>query len=73
MEITCEKDVRIVRDCAPSDIQECDGVRIDYADWWFCARPSGTEPIARLALEARTDYLLSRRIEALSSLFKRLT
>jgi phosphomannomutase len=69
VEITCEKGGRIERECGPSDIDDCDGVRLDYEDWWMCVRPSGTEPIARLALEARTDRMLTERTEFLSDLF----
>ena len=53
-------------------IAGCDGVRVDYEDWWFCVRPSGTEPIARLALEARTEEMLERRTGILSDTFVRL-
>ncbi len=68
-EITCERDAALLRRCTPEDVETCDGVRMDYADWWFCVRPSGTEPIARLALEARSDAMLSERTEDLSALF----
>ncbi|MHC4592499.1 MAG: hypothetical protein ACYS8L_07385, partial [Planctomycetota bacterium] len=71
LEITCEKDGRILRDCAQSDLRESDGVRADYPDWWFCVRPSGTEPIARLALEARSPGLLQERAAELSALFEK--
>ncbi len=68
-EITCEKDAVLLRRCTPGDVEACDGVRLDYADWWFCVRPSGTEPIARLALEARSEAMLAGRTEELTSLF----
>lgn len=35
-----------------------DGVRVDYDDWWFLVRPSNTEPVLRLVVEARTKKLL---------------
>jgi phosphomannomutase len=47
-----------------------EGARVDYEDWWFCVRPSGTEPIARLALEARSEELLAGRRAELSALFE---
>jgi phosphomannomutase len=31
-----------------------DGLTVDYGDWWFNVRPSNTEPLLRLNLEART-------------------
>jgi phosphomannomutase len=71
-EITCERDGRIARQCDAEAAQDCDGVRVDYPAWWFCARPSGTEPIARLAVEARSKELLDKMTNMLSSLFTRL-
>ncbi len=32
-----------------------DGARIDYEDGWLLIRPSGTEPIARIFAEAKTE------------------
>jgi phosphomannomutase len=37
-----------------------DGITIEYDDWWFNVRPSNTEPLLRLNLEARTPELLER-------------
>ncbi len=33
---------------------DIDGVRIENDDWWILFRPSGTEPIMRITLEAHT-------------------
>jgi phosphomannomutase len=49
-----------------------DGLRVAYADWWFNVRPSNTEPLVRLNVEARDpermraerDRLLARMDEA---------
>jgi phosphomannomutase len=35
-------------------ITDLDGVKIDYPTWWFNVRPSNTEPVLRLNLEAKT-------------------
>lgn len=43
------------------EMDRLDGIRIDYADWWFNVRPSNTEPLLRLVLEARTPELLAAR------------
>jgi phosphomannomutase len=37
---------------APQD--RLDGLTVDLGDWWFNLRPSNTEPLLRLNLEART-------------------
>jgi phosphomannomutase len=72
LEMTCEKRGGILRRCGLADIEDSDGVRADYADWWFCVRPSGTEPIARLSLEARSEGELAERTDWLSGLFEKL-
>ena len=35
-------------------IDELDGVTVDLGDWWFNLRPSNTEPLLRLNLEAKS-------------------
>jgi phosphomannomutase len=42
-------------DVAPDAVQDrLDGLTVDVGDWWFNLRPSNTEPLLRLNLEART-------------------
>jgi phosphomannomutase len=44
-----------------------DGLTVEFDDWWFNCRPSNTEPLLRLNLEARDDALMaSKRDEVLS-------
>lgn len=43
------------------DISWLDGLRIEFADWWFNVRPSNTEPLLRLNLEAKTPELLEMK------------
>lgn len=40
---------------------ELDGLSVEYPDWWFNLRASGTEPLLRLNLEARTPELLEEK------------
>lgn len=40
-----------------AEIDELDGVTFTYADYWFNVRPSNTEPVLRLNLEADTPEL----------------
>jgi phosphomannomutase len=35
-----------------------DGLTVEYGDWWFNVRPSNTEPLLRLNVEARTPEVL---------------
>jgi phosphomannomutase len=36
-------------------IDRTDGLTVEHPDWWFNLRPSNTEPLLRLNVEARTD------------------
>jgi len=68
-EIACEVDGFIRRQCRPEVVDASDGVRVDYPAWWFCVRPSGTEPKARLMLESRQQHELAHRRAELEELF----
>lgn len=46
---------------ANGKLNELDGIRIDYDDWWLNVRPSNTEPKLRLNLEARTEELMKEK------------
>ncbi|MGH2740181.1 MAG: phosphomannomutase/phosphoglucomutase [Actinomycetota bacterium] len=41
-----------------------DGLTVEYVDWWFNVRPSNTEPLLRLNVEARTPELLEEKTRA---------
>ncbi|MFN2388684.1 MAG: phosphomannomutase/phosphoglucomutase [Actinomycetota bacterium] len=41
-----------------------DGLTVEYDDWWFNCRPSNTEPLLRLNLEARTAAAMEERLDA---------
>ncbi|MEA2452375.1 MAG: phosphomannomutase [Actinomycetota bacterium] len=46
-----------------------DGLTVEYQDWWFNCRPSNTEPLLRLNLEARTPELRDEKVaEVLSAI-----
>ena len=47
-----------------------DGLTVEFDDWWFNVRPSNTEPLLRLNVEARTDELLRRRTDELLALIR---
>jgi phosphomannomutase len=48
-------------------INELDGIRIDFEDWWFNVRASNTEPKIRLNLEAKSKELMEeKKIEVLN-------
>ncbi|MEU0838627.1 phosphomannomutase/phosphoglucomutase [Streptomyces sp. NPDC005962] len=42
------------------DLDELDGLTVTSTDWWFNLRPSNTEPLLRLNVEARTPETAAR-------------
>jgi phosphomannomutase len=44
---------------------ELDGLTVNYQDWWFNARPSNTEPLLRLNVEAKTAEQLKQKLAEL--------
>ncbi|MEU6576148.1 phosphomannomutase/phosphoglucomutase [Streptomyces sp. NPDC046805] len=47
-------------------LDDLDGLTVSAADWWFNVRPSNTEPLLRLNVEARDETTMARmRDEAL--------
>ena len=51
----------------PEAIHDVDGVRIEFPDWWFNARPSNTEPYLRLIIEANDPETLAEKRAAIES------
>ena len=47
-----------------------DGITVGYKDWWFNVRPSNTEPLLRLNIEADTQELLAEKQKEISKLIK---
>ena len=47
------------------EISHLDGLLVRYPDWWFNLRPSNTEPVLRLNLEADTEAAMVERRDAL--------
>jgi phosphomannomutase len=42
-------------------VSHLDGLSVETADWHFNVRPSNTEPLLRLNLEARSEALMERK------------
>lgn len=47
-----------------------DGLIIEFDNWWFSLRPSNTEPLLRLNLEATTQELLEQKKKELLELIR---
>jgi phosphomannomutase len=47
-----------------------DGLTVAYGDWWCNVRPSNTEPLLRLNVEAKTPELLAAKTEMMLELIR---
>lgn len=59
---------RISGEFADFDQDDLDGLTVDCGDWWFNLRPSNTEPLLRLNLEAPTRDACDTHVAELLSL-----
>jgi phosphomannomutase len=46
-------------------VDHLDGITVDYGDWWFNVRPSNTEPLLRLNVEANNRELMVQKRDEL--------
>jgi phosphomannomutase len=51
-------------------IDHLDGLTVDYGDWWFNVRPSNTEPLLRLNVEASDRETMERERDELLNLIR---
>ncbi|MDQ3793842.1 MAG: phosphomannomutase/phosphoglucomutase [Actinomycetota bacterium] len=51
-------------------IDHLDGLTVDYRDWWFNLRPSNTEPLLRLNVEASDRETMERERDELLGLIR---
>jgi len=60
----------IERHFSDGRISHLDGLSVEYENWWFSLRPSNTEPLLRLNLEANTDAAMSKHVDQVERLLK---
>jgi len=53
---------RVAEHHSQASCDRLDGLTVDHGDWWFNLRPSNTEPLLRLNLEAPTKADVDRRV-----------
>ena len=51
-------------------VSHLDGISVDAEDWHFNVRPSNTEPLLRLNLEARSQELMERKRDEVLALIR---
>jgi len=57
----------LARRYSDGQVDYLDGVTVSFKDWWFNCRPSNTEPLLRLNVEAKTKELLEEKLEQIKS------
>ncbi len=61
---------QIVAAYSDAGIDKKDGLSVEYSDWWFNVRPSNTEPLLRLNLEAATRELMEAKRDEVLALIR---
>jgi len=51
-------------------VSHLDGISVDADDWHFNVRPSNTEPLLRLNLEARSQELMEQKRDEVLALIQ---
>ena len=55
----------------PKKITEMDGISVEFDDYWFNLRPSNTEPLLRLNLEAVSKGVMEEKMKEVVRIIKR--
>jgi len=58
----------LARKYSDGQFDSLDGVTIRFKNWWFNCRPSNTEPLLRLNIEARSKEILEDKISEIESM-----
>jgi phosphomannomutase len=58
----------LARRYSEGQIDYLDGTTVSFKDWWFNCRPSNTEPLLRLNVEAKTAELLKEKLAELEQM-----
>ncbi len=56
---------RLAEKYRDAEVDFLDGITVQYPDWWFNVRPSNTEPLLRLNMEAVNEALLEQKLAEL--------
>jgi phosphomannomutase len=51
-----------------ASVDRLDGLTVDHGEWWYNLRPSNTEPLLRLNVEARTPELCAAHVAEVQQL-----
>ncbi|HEX3794478.1 MAG TPA: phosphomannomutase/phosphoglucomutase [Acidimicrobiales bacterium] len=53
---------------AGASVDQLDGLTVEHGDWWYNVRPSNTEPLLRLNVEAKTPELCAAHVAEVKEL-----
>jgi len=59
---------RLAEKYSTGEVDWLDGVTVQFDDWWFNCRPSNTEPLLRLNVEAKTADMLADKLGELKAM-----
>jgi phosphomannomutase len=57
----------LARRYSQGQVDDLDGITVQFKEWWFNVRPSNTEPLLRLNVEAKSADLLKEKFEEIKS------
>lgn len=62
---------KVAKVFADGEQDRLDGLTVNYPDWWLNLRPSNTEPLLRLNIEANSSGLMKSKLEEVSEIIKK--
>jgi phosphomannomutase len=62
------KTAELAKKYSDGQIDYLDGITVRYKQWWFNCRPSNTEPLLRLNVEAKSEELLQEKLADIEKL-----
>jgi len=66
-----ERAIKRVAQHYPAERQDrMDGITVEFDDWWFNVRPSNTEPLLRVNVEANSEELLKEKTAEVLALIR---
>jgi phosphomannomutase len=70
MDVVAPKLDAIAKKYADGNQYRLDGISVEYPDWHFNVRPSNTEPLLRLNLEAKTPKMMAEKRDEVLALIR---
>jgi len=61
---------KLLKEYSDSRIDHTDGITIEQDNWWANIRPSNTEPLLRINIEAKDEKTLRKKIDEIGEILK---